>query len=84
METQSFPCTRCLTSVELLFQNHSIDAALLGEFVRQSLDVSRAHVQVADATITLQEKLHYCMLHSQAELLLSLIRGLNMSRKQLQ
>lgn len=76
-------CSKCLTSIELLFQNHSVDSALLSEFVRECLDLSRAHIQVADSTITLQQRLHYCRMHSQAELLLSIIRGLHVSRKQL-
>lgn len=76
-------CTKCLTSIDLLFHNHSIDPSLLSEFVRESLDLSRTHVLLVSDSLSMEQRLRYLQMHSQAELLLSIIRGLHVSRKQL-
>lgn len=71
-------CTKCLTSIDLLFKNHALNPEILDEFIYESLSVSMTHYLMIEKTLTTAERNRYQIKHMQVELLLSLLRRLQL------
>lgn len=72
------PCTKCITSVDLLLKNHALNPAILDEFLYDSLSASQTHYKMIEATLSTRERARYQIKHMQVELLLSLLRRLQL------
>lgn len=72
------PCTKCLTSVDLLLKNHTLNAEILDEFIRESLPLALTHYKMMYDTMTKEERNRHRLKHMQAELLLALLRRLQL------
>lgn len=81
LTTQERMCTRCITSVDLLLKNQGLNAAILDEFIYDSLLMSMNHFHLIEETLTMQEKSKYYLTHAQAELLLLILRRLKVNGK---
>lgn len=77
------PCVKCLTRIDLLFKNHNLNPIILSDFIKKSLENSITHYELISPTLSKDEKSIYQITHMQARLMLSLLRGLNLTTHKL-
>lgn len=73
------PCTKCLTSIDLLFKNQNLSPAILDEFIYDSLIMSMNHFHLIKGTLSSEKIAKYYMVHAQVELLLAILRRLQLN-----
>jgi hypothetical protein len=71
-------CLKCITSIDLLFKNHNLNSKILDEFITEMLSLSLSHFSIMENTLSEQEKSRCHLKHMQAELLLAIMRRVNL------